>query len=147
MFYKVIYDNKVIDALDRLVCLRYRTKHNRMVLCKEDKAQAILSSDGKTIWHVEGFYDLPVSVSNEYDTISLVKIDEYEYRQLKALNGKTVEEVIDDFVELMLGNKIGLLMDSLKRLYENNRIDEAKVIELCDNGYITNEQKKYVLGS
>ena len=144
MFYKVIYDNKVVDVLDKLVYLRYRVKHNRMVLCKEDNAQAILSSDGETIWHVEGFYNIPVA---GYETVKIVEIDEFEYRQLNALNGSTVEEVIDNFVEMLLGNEMGLLMDSLKRLYDNNRIDESKVIELCNSGKITNDQMERVLGN
>lgn len=144
MYYKVIYDGSVIDVLDKLVYLRHQPKHNRMVLCKEDKAQAIFSSDREHIWHVEGFYDLPV---DEYDTVKLIEVDRYEYEQLKALNGKTREEIIDETVALMLGNKMELLMDSLKRLYENNRIDESKVIALCNSGKITNDQMERVLGN
>lgn len=144
MFYKVIYNNKVVDVLDKLVYLRYRVKHDRMVLCKEDKAQAILSSDQEHIWHVEGFYDIPV---DRYETVRIEKIDEFEYRQLKALNNKTAEEVIDDFVAMLLSNETLILIDSLKRLYENKRIDEANVIALCDSGKITNNQKGYVLGN
>ena len=144
MFYKVIYDNKIIDVLDGLVYLRYRVKHDRMVLCKEDKAQAILSSNGEHVWHVEGFYDLPV---DGYDTVELIEIDEYEYRKLKVFCGKSIEEVIDEFVEFTLNNEIDLLIDSLKRLYKNKRIDESKVIKLYNNGNITNDQKERVLGN
>ena len=144
MFYKVIYNNKVIDVLDKLVYLRYRVKHDRMVLCKEDKAQAILSSDQEHIWHVEGFYNIPV---DRYETVRIEKIDEFEYRQLKTLNNKTSEGVIDDFVEMLLDNEIELLMDSLKRLYDNKRINKSKVIELCNSGKITNDQMERVLGN
>ena len=95
MFYKVIKNNKVIDVLDRLVFLKYQEKHNRMLFCDEDEAQAIYSSDGKYIWHEESLYNIPVS---GYDTVRLEEIDEYEYNQLKILNGKTPEEIIDNFV-------------------------------------------------
>lgn len=95
MFYKVIKNNKVIDVLDRLVFLKYQEKHNRMLFCNEDEAQAIYSSDGKYIWHEESLYNIPVS---GYDTVRLEEIDEYEYNQLKILNGKTPEEIIDNFV-------------------------------------------------
>lgn len=99
MFYKVIKDNKVIDVLDHLTYLKWQKKNKIMLLSGLDEAQAILGSDGNTIWHVEGFYDLPVS---GYDTVKLIEIDEYEYRQLKALNGKTPEEIIDEYTMLLI---------------------------------------------
>ena len=92
MYYTVIYNDKVIDALDELVYLKYQDKYDRMVFCNESEAQAIFSSDGEEIWHVEGLYNLPVS---GYDTVRIEKIDKYEYKQLKALNYKSEEEVID----------------------------------------------------
>ena len=60
MYYKVLKDNKVIDVLDHLTYLKWQPKNKIMLLCGLDEAQAILSSDGNTVWHVEGFYDLPV---------------------------------------------------------------------------------------
>ena len=95
MFYKVIKNNKVIDVLDKLVFLKYQPKHEIMVLCDENEAQAILSSDNNTIWHESTLYKIPV---DGYDTVEILPIDKYEYRQLKALNGKTPEEIIDAFV-------------------------------------------------
>lgn len=95
LFYKVIKDNKVIDVLNRLVFLKYQEKHNRMIFCDEQDAQAILSSDGEYIWHEESLYKIPVS---GYDTIRLEKIDEYEYNQLKMLNYKTPEQIIDSLI-------------------------------------------------
>ena len=94
MFYKVIKDGKIIDVLDRLIYLKYQKKHDRMILCREDEAQAILSSDNKYIWHVNTMYDLPVA---GYDTVSLLPIDQYEYEELKLFNLSTREELIDAF--------------------------------------------------
>lgn len=95
MFYKVIFNDRVIDVLDRLVYLKYQPKHNMMVLCNESEAQAVLSSEKEDIWHVNGWYNIPV---DGYDTVELIEIDEIEYKQLKVLNGKTPEEIIDSFV-------------------------------------------------
>lgn len=92
MYYKVIKNNKVIDVLDQLIFLKYQKKHNIMVICDESQAQAILSSDQNTIWHEEDLFRIPV---DGYDTVKIESIDEYEYRQLKALNGKTPEEIYD----------------------------------------------------
>lgn len=103
MFYKVIKDNKVIDVLDKLVFLKWQPKNKIFVLCSESEAQAILSSDKNTIWHEETLYFLPVS---GYETVSVVEIDSFEYKQLKMLNGKTPEEIIDAFVLSMIEDKI-----------------------------------------
>ena len=54
MYYKVLKDGRVIDALDRLQFVKYQPKHDIMVNCTEDDAQGIISSNGKYIWHVEG---------------------------------------------------------------------------------------------
>lgn len=99
MYYKVIKDNRVIDVLDELVFLKYQKKHDRMILCNEPDAQAIFSSDREHIWHVESLYDIPVA---GYDTVKLEEIDEYEYKQLKVLNCKTPEEIIDRFLLMMV---------------------------------------------
>ena len=100
-YFKVIKDEKVIDVLDEIFYLKYQPKHNIFILCDESDAQAILSSDKDTIWHEETLYKMPV---DGYDTVRLEKIDKYEYKQLKVLNCKTPEEIIDNFVlQLMEG--------------------------------------------
>lgn len=92
MYYKVIKDGKVIDVLDRLVFVKYQTKHNQMLLCPESEAQAIKSSDRKYSWHEKSLHKIPVE---GFDTIELVEIDEYEYNKLRYLNMKSPEEIID----------------------------------------------------
>lgn len=103
MYYKVLKNDKVIDVLDNLIYLKWQPKHKIMVLSDENEAQAILASDGNTIWHERTLYNVPVS---GYDTVELVEIDKYEYSQLKMLNGKTPEEIIDSFVLSLLENNI-----------------------------------------
>ena len=99
MYYKVIKDNKIIDVLDNLVYLKWQEKHEIMVVTEEKYAQAILSSDQKDIWHVDGMYDIPV---NKYDTVILEEINKYEYKQLKVLNGKSPNEIIDEYNLMLL---------------------------------------------
>ena len=94
-YYKVIFNDRVIDVLDQLIYLKYQPKHNIMVLCDESEAQAIMSSDKESVWHVDGLYDIPVE---GYASVEVVEIDEFEYKQLKALNMKSAEEIIDEFV-------------------------------------------------
>ncbi len=103
MFYKVIKDDKVIDVLDHLIYLKYQPKHKIMVLSDIDEAQAILSSDNETIWHEKTLYRIPV---DGYDEVEIFEIDEYEYKQLKVLNMKTPEDIIDEFVMSLLESNI-----------------------------------------
>lgn len=99
MYYKVLKDNKVIDVLDKLVYLKYQPKNKIMVLSDINEAQAILSSDKNTIWHERTLYKIPV---NGYETVSLVEIDEFEYKQLRVLNMKTPEQIVDEYNLLLL---------------------------------------------
>lgn len=99
MYYKVLKDNKVIDVLDHLSFVKYQEKHSIMVSCTKEEAQAIVSSDGEHIWHIYGLYNLPVS---GYDTVEIQEIDVYTYNQLKMLNGKTIEEIIDAYTKSLI---------------------------------------------
>lgn len=103
MFYKVIKDNKVIDVLDRLTYLKWQPKNQIMLLCDLEEAQAILSSDGNTVWHVKGFYDLPV---DGYDEVQIQEIDKFEYKQLKMLNLSTPQQIVDEVILFLLESNI-----------------------------------------
>lgn len=99
MYYKVMKNDRVIDVLDGLIYLKWQPKHKIMLITTEDEAQAILSSDRNTIWHGSSLYEVPV---DGYDTVDVVPIDEYEYKQLRMLNMKSPEEIIDAFVLSLL---------------------------------------------
>jgi len=99
MYYKVLKNDKVIDVLDCLAFVKYQKKHDIMIACDKSEAQAIISSDGEYIWHVTGLYGIPV---DGYDTVDLVEIDEYEYKQLKVFNLKSPEEIIDEYTLLLI---------------------------------------------
>lgn len=103
MYYKVIKNGRVIDVLDQLIYLKWQPKHKIMVLCDENEAQAFLSSDNNTIWHESSLYNIPVS---GFDTVELIEIDKYEYKQLKMLNLSTPEEIIDNFVMSLLEDNV-----------------------------------------
>lgn len=104
MFYKVIKDGKIIDVLNNLTYLKWQPKNKIMLLSDINEAQAILSSDGNTVWHVEGLYDLPVD--GMFETVQIKEIDQFEYKKLKMLNLNTPEEIIDSFVISLLEENI-----------------------------------------
>lgn len=99
MYYKVLKNNKVIDVLDHLTFVKYQEKHGIMLLCDMLNAQGVISSDEKNVWHVAGMNNIPV---DGYETVRLIEIDKHEYNQLKVLNGKTPEEIIDAYTLLLL---------------------------------------------
>lgn len=99
MYYKVLKNNKVIDVLDKLIYLKYQPKHKIMVLSDENQAQAILSSDKNTIWHEKTLYRVPV---DGYDEVEISEINKYEYEQLRVLNMKSPESIIDEYNLLLL---------------------------------------------
>lgn len=103
MYYKVLKNNRVIDVLDNLIYLKWEPKHKIMVLTDENSAQAILSSDGDNIWHEETLYKVPV---DGYDTVKIVEIDEYEFKQLKMLNGKSVDEILQEYTLLLISEGV-----------------------------------------
>lgn len=103
MYYKVTKNNKVIDVLDHLTYLKWQPKHKIMVLTGEDDAQAILSSDQNTIWHEKTLYKVPVS---GFDEVEIFEINKFEYEQLKMLNGKTPEQIVDELILSLLEDNI-----------------------------------------
>lgn len=106
MYYKVIKDDRVIDILEQLVYVKWQEKNKIMVICDENTAQGIISSDGKHIWHEPSLYRFPIDVDG-YDNVEIKKIDEFEYEQLKALNYKTPQEIFDQGVLLTLNKLLG----------------------------------------
>lgn len=101
MYYKVLKDNRVIDVLEQLIYVKWQPKHKIMVLTDINDAQGILSSDCEHVWHDSTLYRFPDDVDG-YTNVKLEEIDEFEYNSLKALGGKTPEEIVDATILLML---------------------------------------------
>ena len=80
MYYKVIKNNEVVDILRNINYIKYQEKHKILILCDIKEAQAVLSSDGKCGWHIEGLYNFPLD-NTEYE---IVEITEFESEKLKT---------------------------------------------------------------
>lgn len=96
MFYKVIYNKRVVDVLDRLVYCKYQLKHKILVSCNQKEAQGILSSDGDSAYHTSDCLPFPV---DSYPTVTVEEITDAEYKTLSRSLIKTPEEIAE---ELML---------------------------------------------
>lgn len=99
MFYKIMKDGKVIDVCCGLRYVKYQPKNKIMLKCSVWEAEGIVSSNGEEIWHEITMPPFPV---DGYDTVEAQAIDEHEYKQLKALGGKTPEEIIDAYTLFLI---------------------------------------------
>lgn len=102
MFYKVIMNGKVIDVVDRLVYVRYDKRHDDIYICEPENANAFLSSDRRNCWRVR-----QMKLSEKvFDTVELIEITEQEFLQLRALNMKTPEEIIDAYTLALISGGV-----------------------------------------
>lgn len=83
MYYKVtdVWTQDIVDVLDNIHYIQYQEKHKILILCDVKIAQAILSSDGKKGWHIEGLYNFPLD--NKTYKIDLISKPEYEQLNIK----------------------------------------------------------------
>lgn len=81
MYWKVLQNGCAVDALTDLVYVRYLKKHNIVIACDRSAAQAILASDGRSVWHVYGLYRLPLE---GFSPVEVIPIDEEAYQALAA---------------------------------------------------------------
>lgn len=94
MFYKVIRNRNVIDVLSSIQFVKFQTKHKVLLLCDEEQAEGILSSNGDTAYHLSSLNPFP---TDDYATVTLEEITEHEYNQLKQLHCMSAEEIIDQY--------------------------------------------------
>ena len=91
MYLKVMLNHTAVDVLDRVCYVKWQKKHDILELCPISEAQAVLSSDGKYAWHLEGL----LRYEPDPNVYSVEEISRYEYDRLKELNLQTREEIID----------------------------------------------------
>ena len=94
MFYKVIKNRNVVDVLSSIQFVKFQLKHKTLLFCNEEEAEGILSSTGDTAYHLSSLNPFPV---DDFATVTLEKITEHEYNQLKQNHCMTAEEIIDQY--------------------------------------------------
>lgn len=79
MHYKLVKGTEVVDALAELSCVKYNRLAKRPLRCGEDESPGgVITSDGSTIYHVDGWAEL-----DGYDTVHLFEISKVEYDALR----------------------------------------------------------------
>ena len=79
MFWKVIKNGKVVDLLTQLQYVLYQQKHDVVLLCNIEIAEAVLSSDGTRAFHIDGLYHF----QPDNTTYCIEEISETIYNKLK----------------------------------------------------------------
>lgn len=93
MFYKVIKENTIVDAMESVSYVRQNLINKVIISSTAEICNGILSSDGTTIWHLEG---QPEFTQGEFETVKLVEIEESEYTQIKEVLTDSTSVDVDD---------------------------------------------------
>ena len=81
MFYKIMYNNMVIDLLNEVRWVRYLPNSKRLVATDSQAANGVMGSDHNTVYHIFG---KPYTFANEVMTVEVVMIDALEYDRLQT---------------------------------------------------------------
>lgn len=93
MAYKIVLNTTVVDAQKTLNYVYWQVKNHLLLVGRSDFANGIVSSDGSTVWHLDGYPEFP---EGSYETVKAVEITDEEYEELvKQLEIGTVEEPED----------------------------------------------------
>ena len=81
MFYKLMYNNMVVDLLNEVRWVRYLSGAKRFVATDSQAANGVMGSDHDTVYHIFG---KPYNFASELKTVEVVKIDALEYNRLQS---------------------------------------------------------------
>ena len=114
--YKVVYDGIVIDLLETIRYAKYLTKSKRICLTDSSSANCIIGSNNKDRYHIRG---VPYPEGCGFKTVSVIKIDEEEYKELQNQLKNSSETIITNGIRILKQNKIK----------EMSAICQSKIIE------------------
>ena len=81
MFYKILMDGVIVDALKNPRYVKWQERNGLIVSVKNEKsAGGILSSDGSMVYHIDGLPGIP---AEGIATVTLEKISGAEYKTLR----------------------------------------------------------------
>lgn len=150
MFYKVILNGMVVDIQTELRYVRWQEANNLMIMCSEEMANGILSSDSSVIWHIEGFPEFPDSLCQ---TVIVEEIEEDEYLRWKerletatteteeateespAENATAEESASKAYLSIQDLLTIQELMDKVEKLEKENELLSECLLEMSEKVY------------
>ena len=89
--YKVIFNNLIIDVMEKPRYTRFLPKSQRIVGTDRLAATGIMSSNGEEIYHLEGKTN---NYPEKLKTVQLIKIEKEEFERLKSQKTEIKEETL-----------------------------------------------------
>ena len=150
MFYKIILNGMVVDIQTELHYVRWQEANNLMIMCSEEMANGIISSDSSVIWHVEGFPEFPDGLCQ---TVIVEEIEEDEYLRWKerletatteteeateespSENATAEESASKAYLSIQDLLTIQELMDKVEKLEKENELLSECLIEMSEKVY------------
>lgn len=112
--YKVIFNNLVIDIMEKPRYTRFLPKSKRVVGTDRLAATGIMSSNGEEIYHLEGKTN---NYPEKIKTVQLIKIEKEEFERLKSQKIEIKEE---NLVPTAIQNQIDALATMVNQLSVQN---------------------------
>ena len=89
--YKVVFNNLIIDIMEKPRYTRFLTKSRRIVGTDRLAATGIMSSNGEEVYHLEGKTN---NYPEKLKTVQLIKIEKEEFERLKSQKTEIKEETL-----------------------------------------------------
>lgn len=113
--YKVIFNNLVIDIMEKPRYTRFLPKSERVVGTDRLAATGVMSSNGEEVYHLEGKTN---NYPEKLKTVQLVKIEKEEFERLKSQKTEIKEET---FVPAAVQSQIDALAAMVSQLSAQNQ--------------------------
>lgn len=97
---KLVCNNVIIDVCPQERYLKYSETQNRFIEVKRYMANAVLGSDGNTVYHLNG---TPYNFPNEIKSVKVYEIDEKEKDSIYA-NNLLQNSQVDDSLKKEVNN-------------------------------------------
>lgn len=151
--YKIIYDNIVIDVVEKIKYAKYLPKSKHTVITGKASANCIIGSNNKDRYHLKG---VPYPQGCNLKSVSLIEIDDIEYKKLiseisnkersildtglRKLKNKKIEEMSEICHKTILNGTNIVLSDNRSHHFELSIEDQINLLEikyLIDKGETT----------
>lgn len=113
--YKVIFNNLVIDIMEKPRYTRFLPKSQRIVGTDRLAATGIMSSNGEEVYHLEGKTN---NYPEKLKTVQLIKIEKEEFERLKSQKTEIKEETL---VPAAIQSQIDALAAMVSQLSAQNQ--------------------------
>lgn len=127
MYYRVMLDGEIIDALESLNCCKYSYRSRAVLRCGEKNCpEGIISQRTGRYYQVDGWPEFPETVSGSGGTVQLVEIDADTYAALlQALDSGEeyvpeveIEQEPDVTLEFVVEQKVAQLNKDCEKVIE-----------------------------